>query len=316
MPNKHYTTGQSINSLSEDDRGDLRQLLRANFMMIYKAYGKYTYCISESLDNMKVDIIKLKAYSLTLHAGCDEHNLVPLSSRVGDAFEKLSNVYDVITKLRDFTSFLECHFFEDIVHHFKIDKTQEDLKYPEKLREYIKKHTVSEFTEIRPEIRTVLSKYTDDTKELVIVLDVQQLHACQMSDVMDIGQAVALIMNLKQSQLLIHNIGRGSVVVTFLIPAFVAECIFRGHKDCIFSLEQIEELRKVSVTKLKCNGYEFDLSSPSGKIHCSIIIILWLFEHTSLHLGIISMQLIERVREIDSNLTVPFPATPPTYQNL
>ena len=247
--------------MSEIDRDDLRQQLRTELIKINDAYAEYTHCIGNLLVKKKVDINELKAYSLRLHAGCDEHNVKPLSSRAGDMFEKLDNIYAVITKLCNFTSFLDCHFFEKIIHTFELDKTHEKLKYPEKLRQYIEKHTVSEFSEIHP----VLCQYTDDTKELVIILDVPQI-TCHMSDVMDIGQAVAHIMNLKQSQLLIHNIGGGSVIVKFLILAFVAERIFSGPKDCIFSQEQIEELRRVSVMVLKCNGYEFDLSSPSGKI--------------------------------------------------
>ena len=207
---------------------------------------------------MKVDVNKLKAYILGLHAGCDEHNLRPISSRAEGAFEKLDNVYGIITKLRDFTSFLDCHVFKKIVKTFKIDESRDELKYPEKLQKYLEKHTVSEFIEICPE----LNKYTDDTKELVIILDLQLLahHTPVMSEIMNIGQVVAHIMNFDETHLLIHDIGVGSVKVTFLIPTSVAERIFSGRQECIFSQEQIKEFRKVSITMLKCNGYEFDLS--------------------------------------------------------
>lgn len=132
--------------------------------------------------------------------------------------------------------------------------------YPQKLRRYLEKHTVSEFVAMNP----VLNQYTDDTKELVIILDIQQITA-HMSQVIDIGQAVAHIMKLKQSQLLIHNIAGGSVIVAFLVPIMVAEYIFRGPIDCIFSQEQIEEFRKISILVLECNGYKFDFSFPSSK---------------------------------------------------
>ena len=232
--------------------------------MIFDDYADYTDCIAHSLVEKKVDINRLKEYSLSLHPGGDEHNLMPFA---GDAFEKLDNVYSFIGKLRNFTSFLDCHLFEKIVHKFKIDKTQQELKYPEKLQDYIKKHTVSEFMEVHPVLND--PKYVVDTKKLVIVLDVQKV-TFQMNQVVDIGQAVAHIMNLDQSQLLIHNIGGGSVTVTFLIPTLIADHIFSGF---IFSQEQIQELQNVSVTMLKCNGYEFDISSPSGKNELLCVVI-------------------------------------------
>ena len=255
-----YNTGRNIDSLSEAEHDSLKQQLRDNLRTILTAYAKYTFCIAKSLKNKEVDISELRAYCLSLYVGCDEHNLVLMSSRVGDEFDKVDNIFDFMTKLRKFVSFLDCHFFEEIVIQFKIDDTQKELKYPEKLRQYVQKHTVSEFIDIHP----VLNEYTDDMKELVIVLDIEQITS-NMSQVLDVGQALAHIMKLDQCKLLIHNIGRGCVTVTFLIPTLAAEHIFSGRKECIFSQQQIEELRKVSIAMLKCNNYEFDLTSPSGK---------------------------------------------------
>ena len=256
----NYNVGHNIDSLSGADRDSLKQQLRANLMMIYTAYSDYTDCVAFSLEKKNVNIHRLKSFSLNLYVGCDERSLVPLSSKAREEFKPLDNIYDVISAICEFTSFLNFNVFEQIINKFEIDKTQEELKYPEKLRQYVEKHTVSEFMEIHP----VLNQYTDDTKKLVIILDVKQI-TDPMSEVLDIGQALAHIMKLDQCQLLIHNIGGGSVTVTFLIPTFVADCMFSGQKECIFSQEQIEELRKISIKMLKCNGYEFDLTSPSGK---------------------------------------------------
>lgn len=226
------------------------------------AYADYTDCIAVSLVEKKVDINRLKAYVQRLHAGCDEHNLRPVSSKAEGAFEGIDNIYGIIERLCNFTSFLDCHFFEKIVKRFKLDETQEDMMYPEKLREYIRKHTVSEFMLVHPILND--PRYIDDMKELVVIIDVKQI-SCQMREVIDIGQAVAHIMNLDQSQLLIHNIGGGSVTITFMIQISVANSIFSGCKKFIFSQEQIEEFQNISMMKLNCNGYEFDFTSPAGK---------------------------------------------------
>ena len=246
--------------MSKADRDSLKQQLRANLELIYKDYSDYTDCIADSLDEKKVDICKLRSRSLGLILGCDERNFVPLSLRAGpDAFKQIHNAFDFVAELRRFTSFLDCSLFEEIIRKFKIDKSQEELKYPEKLRHYIMKHTVSEFMEIHPK----LNEYTDHTKKLVIILDIKQITS--LGIVLDIGQVLASVMKMDMNQLLIHEIKGGSVTVIFLIPTLVAERMFNGQKECIFSQEQIEEFQKVSIAMLKCNGYEFDLTSPLGK---------------------------------------------------
>ena len=242
--------------MSEANRDSLKQQLRANLEMIYREYSDYTDCIADSLDEKKVDIRKLRTRSLGLCLGCDERNLVPLSSRASpDAFKQIDNAFDFVAELRKFTSFLDCSLFEEVIRKFKIDKSQEELKYPEKLRHYIMKHTVSEFMEIHPK----LNEYTDHTKKLVIILDIKQI-TTSLGIVLDIGQVLARVMKMDMNQLLIHEIKGGSVTVIFLIPALVAERVFNGQKECIFSREQIEEFQKVSIVMLKCNGYEFDLT--------------------------------------------------------
>ena len=266
--NMIFNVGHNIDSLSGADRDSLKQQLRANLMMICKAYSDYTDCVAVSLHKKNVNVHRLKSFSLNLYVGNDEHNLMPLSSKRGaeDKINQFDNVYGVISALCKFTSFLNFNVFEQLINKFEIDKTQEELKYPEKLRQYVEKHTVSEFMEIHP----VLNQYTDDTKKLVIILDVKQI-TVSVCEVLDIGQALAHIMKLDQCQLLIHNIGGGSVTVTFLIPTFIADYMFSGQKECIFSQEQIEELRKISIKMLKCNCYEFDLTSPSGKTYCVFV---------------------------------------------
>lgn len=245
--------GQTIGSLSDADRGNLKQQLRANLKCIQDDFADYIDYIQESLVKQKVSVKRLKSYLLRLPCS-DENNLMLLSSAIADALEKAVDVYDIFMKLDKCTSFLNYHIFEKIVGRFDIDSGHEDLKYPEKLRKYIEKHAISEFIAINP----VLSKYIDGTKKLVLLLDVEPI--CKFSKLVDIGQVVADIMNLDQSVLLIHSIEGGSVIITFLIPTSVAEVIFSGCKELIFSQEQKAGLRKVSVKTLKCNNYEFDFT--------------------------------------------------------
>lgn len=74
-----YNTGRSIVSLSQADHSKLKQQLRANLRKISDDFSGYTDCIAVSLDEKKVNVRRLKAFSLSLYVGCDEHNLVHMS---------------------------------------------------------------------------------------------------------------------------------------------------------------------------------------------------------------------------------------------
>ena len=255
--------GEDISSLSCAARGDLRQQLQANLKAIQESFADYVDCIQELLIAKRVELGRLKSYLIRLPCGCGDQNLMLLSAKKDD-IKEAADVYEIFMTLDDFTSFLDYYIFEKIVIQFEIDSGQEHLKYPEKLQKYIKKHTISEFIEVHP----VLNNYTDGTKKLVLILDVRL--TSKFSKLVDVGHSVAQLMNLDQSALLIHNVGERCVIVTFLIPSFAADAIFAGQQMCIFSADQEEKFRNLSVQELHCNGYHFDFASEVRDTHSEL----------------------------------------------
>ncbi len=65
-------------------------------------------------------------------------------------------------------------------------------------------------------------------------------------------KSIAAIFGLLPSALELVDIKDGCVIVTFLIPASVADAIFTP--DTVFTSQQEDKLRAVSLLWLKCNG--------------------------------------------------------------
>lgn len=254
-------TGTDILSLTPNEYGDLLQQLETNLEEILHHFANYTDSILESLQNKNVSVPALHTYLLGLPAflgKCDNKKLTLLSSKM-KRLEEANDLCSIFKILKtECTSFLNYRIFEFLIKKYNIDR-DDNLKYPEKLQKYVKRHKITEFIEIEPQ----LCDLTDDTKELILVLDIEA--TCRVSQLTDLGKAVAKIIGIKQSALLIHNIKECCVVVTFLIPANIADVVFTGDK--IFSHDQQVKFQMLSVRKLSCNGFTIDLSNPNlGKL--------------------------------------------------
>ena len=136
-------------------------------------------------------------------------------------------------------SFLNYDIFEYLIEHFKLDRDQEDFKYPEKLKAYVKKQRISG-------TKPALSKYTDDMMKLTLVLDIDSM--CRLDKLLDIAKAVAKILGVLPSTFLIYDIRESCVEVTFLILKSIAESMFSN--DEIFSNNQNDKFRQLLVKQI------------------------------------------------------------------
>lgn len=102
-------------------------------------------------------------------------------------------------------------------------------------------------------------------KKLILKYDIET--SCNLAKVYNFKRRIAKILGLLPSALHILDIKDGCVVVTFLIPASVADDLFTP--DTVFTSEQEEELRAESVLWLKCNGHTFHWGKrkPGKDIH-------------------------------------------------
>ncbi len=255
LPYLSNCTGTDISSLTANERGDLQQQLETNLEEIVTHFANYTDSVQVSLQEMNVSVKTLRTFLLGLPAfieRCDDQRLNLLASK-RKQFEEASDLCDIFIILKtECSSFLNYRIFERLIKKFNIDRN-DTLMYPEKLKEYVEKHKISEFNEIQP----YLCDLTDDTKELILVLDIKS--TCTLARLTDLGKAVAKIMGLKQSALRIHSIMECCIIVTFLIPAAIANHIF--CRNDVLNHHQVKQLKGLLIKKLECNGFTFDAAS-------------------------------------------------------
>ena len=240
-----------ISTLPPAHSRDLTHILETNLDEVVASFAYYTSCVQESIQDMNIGAEKLYDFLVTFSTGDQRKALLP-REKINKLKDK--SVRDIFLFLKqECTSFLNYDIFERILHYFKVDRnSHEHLKYPQKLKAYVKKHTISEFIKIIP----VLDEYNQyDEVTLTLVLKIDAI-SCKLDRLLDIVRSVAKIMNLQPSMLLIYDIKESCVEVTLLIPKSVADIIFTS--DNIFSEFQQEEFRSLSVQLLKCNGYSFE----------------------------------------------------------
>ena len=241
-----------ISSLSPADRSDLKFLLESNLSNMLTAFANYTFCVQQSLQEKNVEVDSICDYLLGFTS--DNHSIALLSGARRAKLEEANSISKIFRFLKgECTSFLNYNIFECLIEHFQLDRDQEYLKYPDKLKKYVKKQRISEFIEIKP----ALSKYTDDTMKLTLVLDIDSM--CRLDKLLDVAKAVAKIMGVLPSTLLIYDIRECCVEVTFLIPKSAAESIFSSAE--VFSGDQREKFCQLLVKQLECNGYIFQFTA-------------------------------------------------------
>ena len=238
--------------MSPADRGDLQFLLESNLRNILFAFANYTFCVQQSLQEKNVEVDSICDYLIGFTS--NENSIALLSGAKRAKLAEANSISKIFRFLKEeCTSFLNYDIFEYLIERFKLNRDQEDLKYPQKLKAYVKKQRISEFIETKP----ALSKYTDDTVKLTLVLDIDSM--CRLDKLLDVAKAVAKILDVLPSTLLIYDIRESCVEVTFLIPKSVAESIFSNGE--IFSGDQEDKFRQLLVKKLECNGHTFKFSS-------------------------------------------------------
>ena len=169
--------------------------------------------------------------------------------------DTINDIFDFLTT--ECASFLNYEILQDILEFYEIPEDQERLQYPKHLKAYIEKHKVSEFVKINP----MLKKHVNGSKELMLKFDIDT--TCKLAKVVELKKFVAKTLDLQPSTLHLIDIKEGCVVVTFTVPASVADAIFTSNK--VLTMQQEDELRAASVLWLKCNDFFFNLEEKAFK---------------------------------------------------
>ena len=253
MPSSISTPSKSLakpkKGLSEVVKKDLSHVLENFRKEIVASYSSYCRCIRKCVKET-VDVHELRSFLLSMEAfesdsGIQQKLLSGVRAEL-EAETTIHGILDVVMK--ECASFLNVGIFECIVNEYDIDHGQKALKYSEHLEAYVKKHKISEFVKINPKLKS-----KSNSKELILKFDIDTM--CKLTRVTDLQKAVARILKLLPSAIMLYNINDGCVLITFLLPKLVAEKIFTRSKR--FSLLDEKEFRSLSVLWLSCGSRKF-----------------------------------------------------------
>lgn len=240
-------SSSKTSSLSPETLENLEFLLVEYRKKIVKQYASYVHCIRASILERGITVSELCSYLLSLDAFQAGHNVqCKLLSGVKDKFEGASTIHqilDIVTK--DCASFLDFEIYQCIVDEYDFDHGQNAMKYSEHLKEYIEKHTIAELAKVVPK----LCQSTDDTKEVTLKVDIEL--TCKLAKIVDLKKEVARILHLMPFAIRLYSIEDGCVMVTFHLPASVADIIFTGGKK--FTPSEMEIFWSLSVLWLRCD---------------------------------------------------------------
>ena len=170
--------------------------------------------------------------------------------------------FDFLTS--ECASFLHYEIFQSILENYDITKHLKRLQYSKYLEDFIQKHKIADFATISPQL-----KDKNGTKEFILKFDIES--TCELAKVTELKKIIAEIMDLNPLTFEIIGIEEGCVVVTFLIPASVADAIFTPSStdafftpDIVFTPQQEDKLQAASVLWLKCNGHTIFIGKSPG----------------------------------------------------
>jgi hypothetical protein len=175
---------------------------------------------------------------------------------VRDGLRDASTVKDLFYLLSEHTSFLDYQIYIDIAEKYNINVEEEKEKYLSNLKEYVNKHSISELVEHKI-IPTLHKESSNGSKKLVIKLDIKM--SGKLAKLIDLKVAIALLLGFQPYALQVYYIEEGSILVTFLVPAGAAACVFPSDKK--FSKEENEAFRSLSVVWLEYDNCKFHFSA-------------------------------------------------------
>ena len=201
-----------------------------------------------TVEHLRTYLLKLPAFACTAD---DKKNtlLAGVKAELKEA-DTIHKIFDLIGE--EYTTFLNYDVFNFIYDKYCPDMEHEDLKYPEYLRAYINQHNIKEFFEINPKLEKCTAAY----KKLQFKLDIEP--TCKIAKIVDLEPKIASILGVKPSALRLVSVEEGCVIVTFLVPAFVADAILPADKK--MTTDEAIALRALSVLWVQCGDYREEVN--------------------------------------------------------
>ena len=110
-------------------------------------------------------------------------------------------------------------------------------------------------TESASELKAItdIESTTKSAHKLVLKFDIEE--TCKMAKVVDLKDAICSILGIIPSALTLIGIEEGCVVLTYRIPAHIADVIFSSEGR--FSADMRRKFHALSVLWLRCSGYTY-----------------------------------------------------------
>lgn len=231
---------------------DIQMILEKSLKEINRKFASYVHSLCEII-KQKLSPDELRSQLLSFPAFCDHSFTKAALFKDREAeLQEAKTIEEMFAILNKCYGFINYVIFEKIIEKNNVSKDQEELQYQQHLKAYIEKHKISEFMNINPRLK----KLDDSTKELIVKFDVES--TCKLAKVIDLQKAIANILGLDFATLQIIDIKDGCVVLTFQIPASIANIIFTPNT--MFSTEQEDLFASESVLWLECNHFKFSFA--------------------------------------------------------
>jgi hypothetical protein len=228
---------------------------------IQRDFAFFTSSIHDKVGvHEEVDVDNLSFFLLQMPAlknfGKESEESSKLFYGVRDGLRDASTVKDLFYLLSEHTSFLDYQIYIDIAEKYNINVEEEKERYLCNLKEYVNKHSISELVEHKI-IPTLRKESSNGSKKLVIKLDIKM--SGKLAKLIDLKVAIAELLGFQPYALQLIYIEKGSVLVTFLVPAGAAACVFPIDKK--FSKEESKAFRSLSVVWLEYDNCKFHFSA-------------------------------------------------------
>lgn len=257
--------GSDATSIDTSILEALQYQLHRNLDQILNHFAQYVSYICEAVVQKGINVRTLLTYLLNLpalkyHSDKEQHKLLHGKR---EKLKKSNTIYDIFDLIgEECASFLNYGIFQSIAKNYGIVEDCDKLKYPQHLQLYLQSHKVSEFVRINP----LLEKRWDPSKkEVTFNFDIELIE--RVAGVYDLKPRIADILGLDVLAVELVDIKDGCVIITFLIPANVADAIFQVFK----SPQKLKvtrmkfEFRALKVTWMKFDGnYVFDFRQESN----------------------------------------------------
>ena len=245
----------SLGSLDPGTLEDLQHQLNTELQRIIALYSSYVNCTRKSLEATRITAEDFSLDLLSVSAFNHSQQQLTLLSIHEIELRRAVSINAIFRILvTEYASFLNYKIFEHIVKEYELDNGREEFKYPEHLKDYIKKHKISEFTNINPLKKEINANST----KMVLKIDIDS--TSRLAKLVKLKSSIAGILRLNPTAIQLYDIKDGCVVATFLIPTPVAKLTFNA--DTVLTEEQEKKFQALNVLWLKCNEFIFVGKEP------------------------------------------------------